>query len=276
MKIIPLILICLFIIILIVCIYFLLKTKKDQYIVDSNMIVTTSNNGRLGNQLFRNVAASMIAKKQKVPVKYSNDFSKLGLKLYNQKDLKETSKEIVLTEDDFINYIKNSKTEYQTVRFNLNKIWCQTPEFATMLYNYLRENKKNIINANPYKNRHQNNEDVFIHVRLGDTIGYNPGMKYYEKVLDSIKYNQGYISSDSINHNTCKKLIDKYNLEIINKDEIETWQFASTCRNIILSNGTFSWTVAALAFYSQIYYPQIKKKWHGDIFNMPNWIEITV
>jgi len=52
--------------------------------------------------------------------------------------------------------------------------------------------------------------------------------------------------------------------------------FASTCNNLILSGGTFSWLIGFLAFYSKnIYYPlDNKNKWYGDIFIFPEWTGI--
>ena len=72
----------------------------------------------------------------------------------------------------------------------------------------------------------------------------------------------------------CKKLIEKYKMEIISKDSIETIQFATTCKTIILSSGTYSWMIGILSFFSTIYYPKIKKIWHGNIFVFPDWNEI--
>jgi hypothetical protein len=50
--------------------------------------------------------------------------------------------------------------------------------------------------------------------------------------------------------------------------------FASSCKNVVLSNGTFSWLIGLLGFYSNVYYPKIKTVWHGDIFVFPDWNEI--
>ena len=59
-------------------------------------------------------------------------------------------------------------------------------------------------------------------------------------------------------------------------DEIRTFQFGSTCKNIILSHGSFSAIIGYLAFYSNIYYPKYdeNKKWYGDMFSINNWIEL--
>ena len=53
--------------------------------------------------------------------------------------------------------------------------------------------------------------------------------------------------------------------------------FASTCNNIVLSGGTFSWMMGFFAFYAKnIYYPKYDKPWFGNIFETNNnWICFT-
>jgi hypothetical protein len=56
------------------------------------------------------------------------------------------------------------------------------------------------------------------------------------------------------------------------KDEVETIMFASTCKALVLSYGTFSWTIGALGFGADVYIPPKKfSTWVGDIFRMPDW-----
>jgi hypothetical protein len=72
----------------------------------------------------------------------------------------------------------------------------------------------------------------------------------------------------------CIALINKYKLQPVKDTEVKTIMFGSTCKNIILSNGTFSWMVGLLGFYSKIYYPKIKNSWHGNIFVFPEWKQV--
>ena len=66
--------------------------------------------------------------------------------------------------------------------------------------------------------------------------------------------------------------------KILDYNEILTIQFASTCRNIILSHGSFSAIIGYLSFYSTIYYPEyeINKIWFGDMFSIDGWIKCSV
>jgi hypothetical protein len=137
-----------------------------------------------------------------------------------------------------------------------------------------------IKSTNPHHARYETNNDVFIHVRLGDVPFHNPGFAYYDRVLSGLEFTTGYITSDTINHPICLALIRKYRLQIINPHaQIEDiLQLGSTCKHIILSAGTFSWLIGLLGFHSQIYYPDPsqKRRWHGNIFEcMPGWNKIS-
>jgi hypothetical protein len=58
--------------------------------------------------------------------------------------------------------------------------------------------------------------------------------------------------------------------------EVDTIMFGSTCNNIILSGGTFSWLIGFLAFFSKnIFYPKMQEKWYDiNIFDFENWKSI--
>lgn len=239
---------------------------------------TYQHGGRLGNLFFVGMALHFIAVKNKLKVayKYHDSFKKLGIKLFvGQNTYKET---IQLLDTNFYNFIRSDELLDKNVSI-VNNVWCQTEEFSFFLKNYFLEdiNKINIINNNIFKTRYNNNNDIFIHVRLGDisdTIWIHP-FSYYDKALSGINFENGYISSDSINHQICNQLITKYNLKIINYNEIETIMFASTCNNIVLSSGSFSWMIGLFSYYSTVYYPKIYNKWHGNIFVFPEWNEIS-
>jgi hypothetical protein len=160
----------------------------------------------------------------------------------------------------------------------------QTKNITNFLYNYLHSDKikSNIIDKNPYKNRYQMNNDLYIHIRLTDAVQYNPGIKYYLNAIKNINFDNLYISTDDKNHNIIKEIITVYsntkNVNIIDYDEVGTIQFASTCKNIILSHGSFSAVIGYLSFFSNIYYPEyhLNKMWHGDMFSINNWIKCNI
>ena len=84
------------------------------------------------------------------------------------------------------------------------------------------------------------------------------------------------IATDDKYHNIVLQLLQNCpNARILDCDEITTFQFGSTCKNIILSHGSFSATLGYLSFYSTIYYPIYNKNkmWYGDMFSIKNWVQ---
>jgi hypothetical protein len=175
---------------------------------------------------------------------------------------------------DLRNVIDNNICNLE-VNLNGNHCFFQETSSIKFLYKYLHSEGviKSVIDKNPFKYLYKNNNNCFIHVRLGDVLYLNPGFAYYDKVLSQLNCENYFIASDTIDHVICKKIIEKYNAIIVNIDEIKTIQFGSTSRYIVLSNGSFSSTIGYLAYHTEkIYYPIIKRPWHGDLFCIPEWI----
>lgn len=239
---------------------------------------TNVHNARFGNLFFVNMVLHFISLKYnlKCTYKYFNKFQKLGIFLYSGKY--EYTDSITITDDNFLNIIKSSEYNKTNIVIN-NNSWFQKPEFVTFLKLYftIPHNKLNIINNNVFKDRYNSNNDLFMHIRLGDVKHETQCMyDYYDKILSTTDFDVGYISSDSIEDPLCQELIHKYNLTIIDKCEVETIMFASTCNVIVLSGGTFSWMIGFFAFSSkQIYYPDIQTPWYGDIFSGFNWTIVS-
>jgi len=248
----------------------MLLISKKKYIN-----TTYKHHGRLGNLFFVGMALHFIAQKNNLRCEYKeyNKFKKLGIELFIGKYI--YIENIILSDSNFYDIIINEPI-YKNVYIS-NNIWCQTPDFALYLKNYFNteEQKNKIIENNIYKNNYNNNNNVFIHIRIGDIENISQPFEYYDKVLSNLNFDNGYISSDTIDHSKCKQLINKYNLNIINYDEIETIMFGSTCRYIVLSSGTYSWLIGLLSFYSSVYYPQYNDIWHENIFIFNDWFKIT-
>jgi hypothetical protein len=242
------------------------------------MTSTTGNNGRLGNQIIRNLAVSLIAEKYNLKVDYYNNnlIKKLGINLFTGSKIYNSIHE--LNDNNYFSIYNSNNLNYN---LNPNKNFFQTKEITNFLYNYLHTDtiKSNIINNNPFNNRYMKNNDLFIHVRLGDVKDKNPGINYYTNTIKTINFDKLYISTDSPNHNIITTLLKLYpDTKVIICDEITTIQFASTCKNIILSHGSFSAIIGYLSFFSTIYYPEydLNKIWYGDMFSINNWIKMSI
>jgi hypothetical protein len=233
--------------------------------------------GRLGNQIFKNLAISLIATKFDLCVKYTSrkQIEGLGISLYtNGKNMYNSFKR--LTDDNYFEIYHGSSLDSN---LHSDDAFFLSREISIFLHNYLHSDdvKANIISKNTYKNRYNTNNNVFVHVRLGDMEQFNPGVKYYLKALSMIEFSNLYLSSDSVDHVIVRNITKIYpQTQVIQQDEVSTIQFASTCRNIILSHGSFSAIIGYLAFNSNIYYPThhaSNKKWFGDMF-IQGWSEV--
>ena len=229
--------------------------------------------GRLGNQFIRNLAVSLVAEKNDLNVKYCNNhlFDKLGIHLFSGTNDYDTIED--LTDENYFSIYNND------IKFNLNpnKAFFQTKEITNLIYDYLHNNKKRIIEKNPFKSRYENNNDLFIHVRLTDVKDNNPGINYYLNAIKNIKFDKLYIATDEKTHDIIKTLFQLYPAELVECDEITTFQFGSTCKNIVLSHGSFSAVIGYLSFFSTVYYPEFKqdKIWHGDMFSIEKWNKLS-
>ena len=228
----------------------------------------TTNDAGLCNQIIRNLSLSLLAKKFDLYVKYSK-YNKinnqLGIKLFC--GTKKYNKTIEINDNNYMNYYDNIIENDANFNFmNYYNGYFQTLEITNILHKHFKTNKKDIIMLNPYKERYNNNNDLFLHIRLGDAKQFNVGLPYYIHCIKLIKkkykYDNIYVASDQFNHALIKKLKNLYpKIVFIDKNEVETIQFGSTCKNIILSHGSFSAMIGYLAFFSNIYYLNKNPGW---------------
>jgi len=241
-------------------------------------VTKTAASGRLCNQIIRNIAVSLIAEKYNLRVDYINKhlIEQLGITLFSGEN--EYTNTIPLTDD---NYFSVYNCENLSNNLNPNNNYFQTKEITNFLHNYLHSDaiKSRIINANPYKERYNNNNDVLLHIRLTDVARFNPGLNYYVNALKGITYDNIYITTDQPSHTIINSLLQLYpTAKIIHETEVATLQLSSTCKHIILSHGSFSAIIGYLAFFSTVYYPEYElgKIWYGDMFSINNWIKLSL
>lgn len=233
--------------------------------------------GRLCNQMFRNIALSIMAYKHDLAIRSYASLqlmSRLGVPLYY--GTRVYPRMVELSDEEYM-----SMYYADTIDCNvyLNNATFQTKQISNMIYDYLRQHASHIITKNKF-NDYYNCDNVFIHVRLGDVIKYNPGVQYYHETLSYIlqthQIQNIYLSTDSPTHKTIQTLQQQFpQIKLIQFNEVDTLLFGSTATHLILSNGTFSAMLGYLAFHAQhIYYPETTFKWHGDIFSIPHWYKI--
>lgn len=236
--------------------------------------------GRFGNHFIRDVAMSLLAKRHNLHIRYcSNDLiESLGIDLFCGTTIHEDTQ--VLTDSTYFNFYNSAML---TCNLNPNTAYSylQVKEIIDMIYYHLRthEVRSKIISYNPFKDRYNNNNDLYVHVRLGDVIRFNPGLVYYINAIKNVKYDKLYISTESPNHEYIDTLLKEFPSSVlIPYDEIKTIQFASTCKHIILSHGAFSAVIGYLAFFAEnVYFPEFEKGkiWYGAMNFIPSWKKLS-
>jgi hypothetical protein len=241
-------------------------------------MTSTVNKGRLGNQIIRNLAVSLLAEKHNLKVDYYNKdlINKLGIELFSGSNSYKLYKN--LTDENYFMIFNIEKINYNL--FPIHNYF-QTKEITNLIYNYLHKDeiKSKIIVNNEFKERYTKNNDLFIHIRLTDVAHFNPGITYYVNAIKNINFDNLYISTDDKIDNMVIKLLELYpSSQLIEFDEITTFQFGSTCKHIILSHGSFSAVIGYLSFFSNIYYPEyeLNKMWYGDMFSIENWKKLGI
>ena len=237
------------------------------------MSFTTDNNGRLCNQIIRNLAVSLLAEKYDLQVNYSSKdtIEELGIPLHSGRTV---HKDTIVVNDDNYFALYNSGN----IQSNLdpNNAYFQSKDISNFLYKYLHSKMTNVMSKNKFASRYNTNNDVFIHLRLTDVAHLNPGINYYLDTLQSIQFDNIFISTDDPSHQMIHKIGKVYpSFKMIHINEVETIHFGSTCKHVILSHGSFSGIIGYLSFFSNIHYPEYDeaKRWYGDMFSIPGWIK---
>lgn len=233
--------------------------------------------GRLCNTVIRNIVSSLLAEKHNLNIVYhdAEQMNQLGLGLFVGSN--NYTESILMNEENYWE-LYNMETLY--VNFYTSGCF-QSKKYTNILYDHLRKEtvKRGIVAANPFKQRYGTNQDLFIHIRLGDVIQYNPGLAYYLKAIASVSFDKLYIASDSPWHSIVQEICQKYPAAtVLDYNPVQTIQFGSTCKNIVLSHGTFSAVIGYLAYDSTVYYPPFEegKLWHGDCFSIDGWNQVKM
>tara|TARA_Y100000389_G_scaffold203258_1_gene251100 strand:+ start:1061 stop:1825 length:765 start_codon:yes stop_codon:yes gene_type:complete len=221
--------------------------------------------GRLGNQIFRSLACAIVAEKFNLKMSYQNrdEIEELGLTLFTGD--KYFSNSEILRDNNYLRVLNAKSFERNIITQNC---YFQTHAISSLIHKYLISDKisKSIIFNNIHKGRYNNNKDCFIHIRIGDRPHHNPGAAYYLRILDTIKFDNLYISSDTPGHSIINTIQESYPNMIFYNSEKRTdiIKFASTCKYVILSYGTFSAIIGYLSYYSYVYCLPFCKRYAWD------------
>lgn len=223
--------------------------------------------GRTCNQLVRHIAMSIMAQKHDLFTHYYDLFTlgnkmymfsiELGIPLYIGK---KTHGNMFLFHDDNYEHIYS----LPQLDFNLKtEGYFQSKCVSNRIYKYIQDSQDSVKHKNEYCERYNNNNDCFMHIRLGDVEHKNAGFHYYDSILKSLSVDKIYIATDSPDNILIHELKNKYNIILLedtlvvkNEDEKlqKIIQFGSTAKHVILSYGSFSAIIGYLSYNSFVYF----------------------
>jgi hypothetical protein len=256
--------------------------------------IETVEGGRLGNVIIQNLALSLLSKKYNIPVNYLllDECSRLGLRLSSGVQLMSGPPHFVC-DSNLRELLEANSTTLRNRSLTLNRDsppYFQTPWFARLLKSsILPLMGADILRANPWRSRVGINDDTFVHIRLGDKArDISRSSSDYITAVASVSQFRGkksgsavFIASDSPTHVIVKTVAAFFEATVLDDlNRVETIQFGCTARNLVLSDGTFSWVIGVfatiLANATNNPAPVIKwlpriDVWHGDIFVFNEW-----
>lgn len=216
--------------------------------------------GRLGNKLLQNVGISVLSKIYNLYPEYHEipENNLIGLNLYYGKNIN-------------LNFVRYDEPDCD------KKLLDQKIEIDHgIIYNGYFQDKflsvcyKNLIDEVIIKREIKKYNEVFVHVRLGDVSHINPGILYYKNILNSISFDGGLISSDSIDDPIVRQLSEEYNLKIFNSSPIDTIMIGSEYEHRVLSGGSFSWWIGYLGNNNNVFCPS-RPDYYGVGLRNPEW-----
>jgi len=118
-----------------------------------------------------------------------------------------------------------------------------------------------------YQNVGQSENDLVIHLRLGDNVhqewGNHPYMmpfSFFEKCISSCDYENLYIVTEpGFEQSSYVKQFEPYNPTVISTSAYQDFCTVASFKKIVLSQSTFSWWAAFLSDAEEIYYPLPQK-----------------
>lgn len=261
--------------------------------------------GRMGNQLIVYLVCFLISKKFKKKINiatylYKEDINKLGIVFEKYCEIEsnnifqeENHRGKCINDDEMVHVLNDYKELSDDIWLHW-WCWCQQPDTIKCIvdYFYNKENElpRDIITNNKYKIRYNNNKDIFIHMRLNGLLPSTksklttlPVLNYYIICISMIKkknIDNIYITTDHKYDKTYLELLEwcnksNFNTIIYEENHTDTILFGSTCKNIILSSGSYSFIIGLFGFMSNIYiYEYAGRGWHPEYYcslnHLPN------
>jgi len=253
------------------------KVSRQQ--VDMSRVNTTvSTSGHLAHHIIRNIVMSMIAIQNNLPFTYGHydECAALGLAplLYTEGTvvydetivLSDTIVDAIFSYPLFYNTFISGRNVFinqvdcdplETIMDGVGLVDARTNVTPVHIREAIMSIKDEIMEANPNRDRYGANNEVFIHMCLRSPKSLKGHeLEYYDTTISKLRFDKAYISSDFIDHEICQQLIKKYKLTVYDANDVTTIQFASTCRDVVVSLDSKSWVIGMTSFSSNVFCPR--------------------
>jgi hypothetical protein len=249
---------------------------------------TFASHGRLGNKVFQNLAASLLAEKYNLVAHYAmgRECAELGLRLASGRGYMRGQAQSLRDAD--LRALLEAPATQLPGSFLVDQYY-QTPWFARHLrHAVLPAMRQQLLAANPWRQRFGANSDTCVHARLGSTSADNkddvdsimPLPEYFfPSLVAAVGTPPGrvVIATDRPADKGVAELARRFSAELLDLSPVQTVQYLASCAHLVLSDGTFSWVIGALAWNAtSVKYVPRQKAWHGDVYVFPDWEKVVV
>ena len=216
--------------------------------------------GRTANNLVQYIVGHFIAIKYGLKLVAGKPINSNNINFISTENGKIGNNLVIVNDDNLLDIVSGNK-HFDSPHFRLDGFFFNRIFFES----FEEEIKKNMIIS--YDDSIDKNS-VLIHYRIGDLKNTRMVLpiEYYQEALELSKFQKGFITSDSLNHDFCRKLISEYKLTPIEMEPSETINYCKDFNNLILSEGSFSWSIGFLSRAKNIICSSRFNLWHTDIF----------
>lgn len=225
-------------------------------------MITIDYKGRLGNNIIQYIVANFLSHKYNLKLDINPPIND-DIEFIKNENGNIGEDLIIVNDDNFID-IFNGNIYTSKPKFHLDGFFRKY--FLDIYEDEIKKNIKIKYDENINKN------DLFIHYRIGDIIDDRRmlPLEYYLEAISNMNFENGYISSDTINHKFCDILINDYNFIPLNLNERETINFGKNFKNLILSEGTFSFLIGYFSNTNNVFCNEREELWCGEL-NLKRW-----
>ena len=241
------------------------------------MSVKIKYRGRSGNNLIQYLAAKLFCEKHSLALETPpicdgafftqgyNFGSPWGIE-GNQGANTSNKPKITLTDDNFLDFFNSPTQQIQENSYMMYGFF-QGHGVIPAHWNKVRDYFKLTYDPKP-------SDHVFVAYRLGDlqNSSHMLPLEYYQTALRQLKFTEGFITSDSLSHPNIISLQEEFGLVPYNNgDPMDKISFAKNFKQIILSEGSFSFLMGFLSSGAHIICPRRPARWGGKFLTHPEW-----